>query len=129
MKSTIDICSALSLLLNSSYVKDEISGKIYIGDFPDGNQKENITINVLNNPNKYLQNGFVNLNIYCFQLNSGRANLKRFKQIIEKVFPLVEDVSFDNYHFQIDDDKGVFKDQDSDGMYFYNIRLEFQTIN
>jgi hypothetical protein len=128
MRSTLDISSALFQLVNIPIVKNEISGKVHIGDAPNGSQLEEITIKVLNNPNTYLQNGFINLNIYTPQLKSGRANLERLQQLIGIIIPLIKDVSINSYHFQIDDDKGVFKDQDNDGMYFYNFKIEFQTI-
>lgn len=128
MQSTIDISSQLFQIIDVPSVNNEITGKIYIGDAPSGSQGEDITIKVLNNPNNYLQNGFMNLNIFCFQSKSGRANFSRFKELLNIIIPLVKDVSVGGYHFQIDDDKGIFRDTDNDGMYFYNLRLEFQTL-
>ncbi|AOR28726.1 hypothetical protein FORMB_16870 [Formosa sp. Hel1_33_131] len=128
MKSSFDILSALYQILNVSEVNDNLSGKIYIGDIPDTDQKEDISIKTLSNPNRYLQNGFINLNIHVKEISSGRANLAKFKQIINAVIPLVKDVKHLGYSFQIDDDKGVFKDQDRDSIYFYNLKLKFQTL-
>ena len=128
MKSSFDILSVLYQILNVSEVNDNLSGKIYVDDIPDTDQKENISIKTLNNPNRYLQNGFINLNIHVKEISSGRANLAKFKQIINAVIPLVKDVIHQGYSFQIDDDKGVFKDQDKDSMYFYNLKLKFQTL-
>lgn len=127
MKCSFDILSALYQVLNVPEINNIISGKVYIGDVPDGDQKENISIKTLNNPNRYLQVGYVNLNIYVKEASSGRADLAKFNQIVKAVIPLVEDVTQNGYSFQIDDDKGIFKDQDSDSMYFYNIKLNFQT--
>ena len=126
MISSFDILSALYQILNISEVNDKLSGKIYIGDIPDADQKDNISIKTLSNPNRYLQNGFINLNIHVKEISSGRSNLAKFKQIINAVIPLVEDVKHQQHLFQIDDDKGVFKDREKDSMYFYNLKLNFK---
>lgn len=128
MKSSFDILDALYSLINQPAITNVISGNIYLGSFPDGNQEENITIKTLNNPNRYLQVGYINLNIHIKEINSGRPNLSRFKEILNLVMPLVDDVKTGTFSFQIDDDKGVFKNQELDSMYFYNLKLKFQTI-
>ena len=116
-------------MLDVDPLKSSISGLILIGEVAGGDDdKEHITLNCLTNKNRYLQNGFINLNIYVPQLKSGRCNTLRFKEIIDLVKPIVEDLTTNGYHYQIDDDKGIFKDQDRDLMYFNNIRLEFQTL-
>ena len=93
-----------------------------------GNQKENISLKTLNNRNKYLQSGYINLNIHVKEVESGRGDLAKFKQILDVIIPLVKDAKFEEYAFQIDDDKGMFRDEDEDSMYFYNLKLKFQTI-
>ena len=128
MKSSLTISSALYQALNVSAVTNVITGKVYVGDIPDGNQLENISINTLSNPNDYVQEGYLNLNIYVLGTKSGRPNLSRFKEILDVVLPLVENNSKNDVYFQIDDDKGIFKDQDADSMYFYNLKLIFQTL-
>ena len=128
MKSSFDILDALYALIDIPSVRDVITGKIYSGDMPDISQEENITIKTLNNPNRYLQVGFINLNIYCKEISSGRPNMARLKELINIIIPLVEDVKTGPYTFQIDDDKGIFKDQELDSMYFYNLKIKFQTI-
>lgn len=128
MRSSLDVLSALYKIVNVQPVTDELAGKVYIGDYPSISQSEDVTLNTLNNRNDYLQTGFLNLNLYMKQVSSGRPNLKRFKELMDIIIPMVEDTNDGIYHFQIDDDKGVFKDKDRDEMYFYNLRLEFQTI-
>jgi len=128
VKSSFDILSALYQVLNVPAVNDIISGKVYIGDVPDDEQKESISIKTLNNPNRYHQVGYVNLNIHVKEVSSGRADLAKFNQIVKAVIPLVKDVTHNGYSFQIDDDKGVFRDEEKDSMYFYNLKLNFQTL-
>ncbi len=128
MKSSLDVLSALYQLLNVSAVTNEISGKVYIGDPDSKSQLEDVTVNSLANRVEYLQQGILNLNIYAYQLKSGRANLARFQELVGLISPMVDDVAIGDYHFQINDDKGIFKDIDKDGMFFYNIRLDFQIL-
>lgn len=128
MKSSIDVLSALYQLLNVPSVTSVINGKVLIGNPPDGDQNENISLNTLANKNAYLQQGFANINIHMPELSSGRSYLERFKTLVDIIVPLVEDTSKNDIYFQIDDDKGIFKDDDRDSMYFYNIRLTFQTL-
>lgn len=128
MKSSFDILDSLYRLVNKPIVTEIISGKIYSGNIPDSDQKENITIKTLNNPNQYLQVGYINLNIHIKEIQSGRPNLAKFKEILNVIIPLVEDVKDGTFTFQIDDDKGVFKNKELDNMYFYNLKLKFQTI-
>lgn len=128
MKSSIDILSSLYELVNVNAVTNLLSGAIYINGIPGSDQKDNIDLNSLNNPNEYLQTGFLNLNIYAMETKAGRPDLEKFKTITDIIIPLLKDTHNNGVYFQIDDDKGIFKDNDRDQMYFYNIRLTFQTI-
>ncbi len=128
MKFSYDILDALFELINVQSVNDNISGKVYSTEIPNGDLQENISLNVLTNKSNYYQVGYINLNIYLKELLSGRPNLKRFREIVEIIRPLIDDVKKGTYTFQIYEDKGIFKDQENDGLYFYNLRLKFQTI-
>ena len=124
MESSLNILSALFKLLDA----ENFGIEGFIGNAPNNVQGEHYTLNCLSNPNEYLQVGYINLNIYLPEVKSGRANLARFKELIDLFIPVIEDTSYGNYYFQIDDDKGIFKDQDHEKMYFYNLKLIFQTL-
>ena len=128
MKSSFDILNALYKLLNVSDVTSDITGKIYKGVVPKTSQLEDIEINVLTNPNGYLQDGYANVNLYCIEDASGRVNTKRLSEITNIVTPLVDDVEKEGFYFQIDNQGGIFKDQDRDKMYFFNLKLNYQTL-
>lgn len=132
MQSSFNILTALYKLIDVAEINSILQGKIYIGEAPLTEQSESICLNLLNNPNKYLQTGFCNLNTYIPKLQSGRDNLGRFQELIDIIIPIVEDSEINTtkgtFFFQIDDDKGVFDDKDRDGMSYYNLRLEFQTF-
>lgn len=127
MKYSLEIVDDLYQLINVPAVKSLITGKIYQGDPTDKSQKDDISIRCLVNKPTYLQTGYINLNIYTRELESGRPNLAKFSEIVKAIVTIVEDARHGNSSFQIEDDKGFFKDKEKDGMYFYNLKLKFQT--
>lgn len=131
MQLSFSILEALYLLIKVPAVTSEIP-EIYIGNPSKTAQGEFISVNLLTNPNKYVQSGYANVNVHVTKLAGDRHNLSRFKQVVPILSELLEDSTINhegqNYHFQIDDDKGVYNDEDRDGMSYYNLRLTFQTI-
>ncbi len=127
MQSSYNILLALSELFQGKNLPVD-----YVDGAPKGLQSEFIDTNTINNPNGYLQNGFGNVNIHVPKLTGDLHNGKRFRELTDIILPLLDDVTqvTDNgtFHFQIDDDKGTFEDPDRDGMSYYNIRFEFQTL-
>jgi len=128
MKLTIDVLSALYRILNVEPLISSITGKIYLGNPPYTGQREDISLNALTNLNEYMQEGIVNLNVHVRQTEAGRSPLKRMREIVTIIEPMLRDVQSEGVFFTIEQDKGFFSDQDRDGMYFYNLRLEYQYI-
>ena len=128
MKSTFEILDVLYLILNESKIPGLISGIIYKGSVDSKSQKEDIEINVLTNPNGYLQAGIANINFYCLDSTINLPNTKRMKEIIMELIKLLDNKSRDNFFFQVENQTGPFKDQDRDKMHYANIRLTYQTI-
>lgn len=131
MQSSFKILSALYRILNVPAVNDRINGKVYIGNPPLTSQLQDVGTNLLNNPRQYLQSGVCNVNIYVPMIAEGRHNLAKLQELTDSIMPLLEDTQITynghTYFFQIDDDKGVFADEDRDNMSYYNLRLNFQT--
>jgi hypothetical protein len=132
VQSRFNILSALYRLLNVPEIKDVITGKVYIGEPPYTGGKEDVSLNLITNPNRYIQSGHGNVNIYLPKLASNRDNLKRFDEIVNIILPLLKSARITTekgtFYFQIEDDKGVFNDPDRDGMSYYNLKFEFQTF-
>ena len=128
MKSNFDILNALYKILNVPEITSEINGRIYKANVPKTSQNEDIEINVLTNPNRYVQNGYANINLYCVEDSSGRANTKRLADISNKIVPLLKDTKKDGFYFQIENQGGVFKDQERDHIYFFNLKINYQTL-
>lgn len=132
MQSRFDIIEALYQLIFIPEITGAIDGKIYMGEPPSDSGKIDVGLNIINNPNKYLQNGFCNVNIYVPKTDKNRDQLAKFKELVNIVLPLLEDASLtkngNTFHFQIDDDKGIIDDNSRDNFSYYNIKLEFQTF-
>tara|TARA_R110002020_G_scaffold318905_7_gene534538 strand:- start:618 stop:1013 length:396 start_codon:yes stop_codon:yes gene_type:complete len=131
VQSSYKILLALYQVLNVPVVTNEIS-KIKFGQVSKVSQSEFIALNTINNPNQYLQNGFANVNIHIVKLSSGEDNHSRFQKLTDIIIPILDEtqITTENgtFYFQIDDDKGIFDDPDRDGMSYYNLRIEFQTL-
>tara|TARA_R110000744_G_scaffold195512_1_gene314546 strand:+ start:9420 stop:9815 length:396 start_codon:yes stop_codon:yes gene_type:complete len=131
MKSTFDILTAIFKSVKPAF-SGLISGNVYIGNPPTGDQLENITLNTLRNPSGYVQKGVLNANIELMETEKGVANTRRFKELLDILLPLMDDKAvFDTnitVHLSIEDDKGIFPVQDSTGKYLYNLRVEFTAL-
>jgi hypothetical protein len=131
MQSNFNILSALYRIINTPEVLAELSGKVYIGEPPYTGQDEVIAINLITNPNRYIQSGYGNLNIHVPNLAEGRNDLQRLSDLVDLVIPLMNGSRITTekgtFYFQVEDQKGVFKDEDRDGMSYYNIKFEYQT--
>ena len=94
--------------------------------------KENVSVNLLSNPVSYVQSSTVNVNVHVRGLNENQANLARMKTIVDLIIPLLDEKVYDvagvPLHLTIEDDKGVFKDVDNTGKYFYNLRVNCITL-
>ena len=127
MRSSYDILWALYEVLNI-----ETLPQVYFNKTSALTQDEFILINTINNPNGYLQNGFGNVNLHVPNLSENVPNGNRFQELTAIILPLLDDVTVSTdkgtFHFQVDDDKGPFDDQQRDGMSYYNIKFEFQIL-
>lgn len=131
MKSSFDILSGIYQVIRPAVV-GLIDGGCYLYNEPNGDQKENVSVNLLANPIEYVQSATVNVNVHVSGLNEHQANLARMKQIVDVVLPLLDEkeyeVSGTTLHLSIDDDKGVYKDVDNSGKFYYNVRVNCITL-
>ena len=131
MKSTLNILGTVYSKINP-IMASKITGKVYIGDAPDNDQGENITLNCLTNPIDYVQKGIMNVNIELMGIEKGVPNQIRFSEILTDLLPLLDDVDIWNegttVQVRIDDDKGIFKSNEQEGKYFYNLRVAYSAL-
>ncbi len=127
MQSSYNILLALYEVLNIPELD-----KVHLNKASVKLQDWFIVINTINNPNQYLQNGFGNVNIYGPNIGEQLPDMGGFKERLDIILPILDNVTKvtanGTFHFQIDDEKGPFEDQDRGGMSYQNIRFEYQTL-
>jgi len=105
---------------------------MYLGEEPAKDQLENVSINVIANPGGYVQSATLNVNIHVMGLDDHQPNHARMKQLLDLVLPALDDathtIGSTTIHVDVLDDKGVFKDQENHGKFFYNIRVNCITL-
>lgn len=128
MISTTRIATIFYQNLINKDVHTLISGKIYkhFSDF--NNDLENLEINVINNKNRYIQTGFLNLNLYIKSGANNMPNNDRFDELNALLEPLLRESTYGNVRFQIDSQSGVLIDETHDKLHFINYKFNFQTI-
>jgi len=131
MRSSFDILSALYQVLRP-VLKPELSGDCYLHNEPEGDQKENVSIGMLNNPIEYVQDSTVNVNIHVMGLSESIANSARMRAILNLIIPQLDNadhlVDGTTLHTYIQDDKGVYRDRENNGKFFYNLRIKCVTL-
>ncbi len=131
MKSTLDILSTFKQAIDP-IVANLIDGKVLLRQSEKGDQKTNVILGILNNPGTYVQQGIVNVNPECLGISEEKPDMQTLKSIVDVLLPMFDDKSISangiTIHCSIDDDKGIFKDQDKENKFFYNIRVNFVTL-
>lgn len=115
-------------LLNVPQVTEEIEGKVMIGVPPNNSQQETIGITIITNPNRYVQSGYMNVNVYVPEQN----HLARLSAISKILISILEDAQITtpagDFFFQIEDEKGIIEDNQRTGMVTYNIYINYQIL-
>lgn len=134
MRSSYEILSATHFVVAQALAVDpiNITGEVIIGQQPMGSQKEDVTLNMLNNPGGYIQSGILNFNLYVQGYEGEKPNLIRMKTIMDAAFPLFDDIVHNvqdiTLHFTVDNDGGVKPDFDNKGRFYHNVRVNFVTL-
>lgn len=105
MKQTFDLDEILYRLLNgNSDLKSSISGSIYLGQRPDGSEKEDIVVSTISLTQEYIpQIATSNINVHVsdlLQSVEGKQmkfeNRVRIKAITEKVLTIIRNSKFED---------------------------------
>ena len=148
MKSTFNILSAARNLLNVPEFTELITGQIYKISRPNKSQKIDVVLNTLTIGSEYLQSGYMNVNIYVKNLQTGLVDSKKLEELNAAAISLLDQkksVPFDiivvsngqeqslianaSYvFFNLDSPGVVLKDQESENTHFINIKLKYNTL-
>lgn len=130
MKSSFKIESIIYKALNTTALTDFISGDIYKGQVPAKSQLQDVEVKVLANNNKYLQNGFVNINFYCQQIKEGIPDNLKLSEINDILIGLIDNKNIEGILFEVESQAGAIKDNEPgrDGIFFTNLKVKFNTL-
>lgn len=133
MKSNLNAIDTVFSILNSSPLKNLISGRVAKNVRPTNSVSEDIVINALPVNNSQLQRGIINVNIHVpnMIINTGgitdRAtpDHNRLSQLTEMAIPVLKDVWGSDWDIDIEQINLIREETSS----FNNIRIIYQAIN
>lgn len=136
MKSGIEVSQDVRSLINIPEVLNNITGKIYLQVLPSTNSV-NIVVACLAVTNQQLQNATVNVNIHSPMLsvdvegsspkrNTQVPDLKTFERVASLILPYLDSQWKDEFNTYVES-PGV-PIRDTDGSYFFNIRVRYRSF-
>lgn len=126
MKDRFDVAEDIIFLIDTPEVRAMLSGGIYADDRPGGSSDIDIVVKSTGITNQQFQVGTANVNIYVPDLSSGRKDTMVFRKIFRVLKPLLDAQYKDTFHTHIDDGGGFI--QDSDGSWFYNVPVNYYSV-
>ena len=126
MKDSFDLTGDIISLIDYPAIKSMITGGIYADDRPDNSQLIDIVVNSLGVTNRQFQKGSGNVNVHVPNLPSGRKDSVRLRSISKALKPYLDAQFRDTFHTDIDDGGALL--QDTDGSWFYNIPINYYSL-
>lgn len=126
MKDSFDVPADIITLINVPAITNLITGGIYADDRPDDSKLIDIVVNCFGVTNRWNQKSSPNVNIHAPNLPSGRKDSVSLRRIAKAIIPLLE--SQNRPTFQTDVEDGGEALQDRDGNWFYNIPVNYYSI-
>jgi hypothetical protein len=135
MKTTLELVNIIWQVLTVSPVKEEITGGIFKHIRPLNSEKEDVVINSLPNLNTDLSQAVVNVNVFVpnktQNLNGAQDNSQpdaaRLEELAGMATDALKDQWGDDYNFDVQ--QSVLIRDEEGGSWYYNIRLNFYSIN
>jgi len=126
MKDAFDVVADVISLIDVPAVRSLLTGSIHADNRPDGSKLIDVVVNCFGTTNNWQQKSTPNINIYVPNLPSGKKDSIKLRVIAKAVLPLVESQYRET--FQTDVDNSGNSIQDPDGNWFYNIPVNYYSI-
>jgi hypothetical protein len=126
MKDSFDVMTDIISLFDVDAFKANITGKIYSNDKPAGSKLIDVVVNCPGVTNAQVQKSFPNVNIHAPNLASGRPDAITLRKVAKAIFPYLDTQFTDTFHTNIEDGGGLI--QDTDGSWFYNIPINYYSV-
>ena len=131
MKSDVEIKADVYEVIKGSSLEIAVSGKLSKRGRPQGSDKEDIVVSILDNGNGQLQEAFVNVNIYVpdIQDNDGAFIVHdiRAKELCRLAIELLEVCNGGDFRFTLN--KQRLLKVEGKNEHFINNRLLYQQCN
>ena len=126
MKDSFDVTADIISLFNVPAITNLLTGSIYADDRPNDSKLIDVVVNCLGVTNTAIQRGSANINIHAPNLESGRKDSVKLRSIAKAIIPYVDTQFKPTFHTDIDDGGTVM--QDRDGTWFYNIPVNYYSV-
>jgi hypothetical protein len=131
MKGATTVIDIMDAHLQSSLLKEAVTGDVYKMQRPQNSDLEDIVIHCLALDNDVLQKGILVVNIHVQDVDTGAQGMQpafgRLTELEELALADLEDVWTDTYNFDVQQ-PSILKD-DNGNSHFINIRIEFYLEN
>jgi len=125
MKDAFDVTADVISLINVPAVKALITGGITADDRGSTNLVD-IVVNCFGITNNPIQKASPNVNIYAPNLSSGKKDAIKLRTIAKALIPLLDTQFRPTFHTDVEDSGSLI--QDADGNWFYNIPINYYSI-
>lgn len=135
MKTGLNMVQDVFNLLNVPAINDIITGAGYMFERPKNSMKQDYVVNSLALTNAQVQNGVVNINIHCPNLedvvidgipDETMPDIEAFNTITNAIMPIIQDVN--GFDFHIAPLNSGILIRDNDGTFYINIRVEYKAF-
>lgn len=128
MRNSLKIAQAVYQALNDTTLTSEITGELSMNRRPENSESEDVVIIPLSNLNTYVQNGYINVNIYVKDLSNGMPNDDRLSLLADRVTGLIEasNTKPGESYFKMDIDNQIILPEER-GCSYVNLRVKFFT--
>ncbi|WP_316743803.1 hypothetical protein [Pedobacter antarcticus] len=133
MKDAIDLVNDVRALINIPMITSQITGKVWADERWDDTSKTDVVVSSTGIVNTVIQVGYANVNIYTpseklayggkDKLYPPRQELKRISNLL---IPLIESKVTSTFKTSVDEAGLIMRD--TDGSWFMNIRVRYQSL-
>jgi hypothetical protein len=127
MKDSFDVVADVRSLINVPAITVLLTGQVYPDNRPGDSNKSDIVVNCFGVTNRWQQQGIVNVNVYVPVLEqSGNTDKITFRNIVKVLLPLLDHQNRSTFRTDVDDGGSFITDPD--GKEFYNIPVNYYSI-
>lgn len=133
MKDAIDLVNDVRALINIPAITGQITGKVWADERWDDTSKTDVVVSSTGLVNTVIQVGYANVNIYSPSQKlsyDGKEKAYPYRQELKRIanliIPLIESKVMPSFKTSVEDPGVILRD--TDGSWFMNIRVRYQSL-